>query len=472
MSAKYWTRRISADSSEFSVTPASSSTLVEKPRRRADGHQVHDHHRADRAEEAGERHGGPRGGRQRAAERQHQHRAQRGAGRDAEREGRGERVAQQRLEHHAGRRQRAADQRRGQHARQPRDEEDLRVDVGGPRQRPVEGAREADRACCRPAAPAGTPPAPRRSRRRTTVAMRAAIGLRTPEPIASTAARLIAASGPSARRPDGPRRRETARRPRCRTAPRCGRASAPRPSAPLAMTSPSRRSISVSHTDAARLRSCVESTRPMPRVAMQHAQQLRHLELIARIERRRRLVEQQQLGLLRQRRGDDDALLLAAAERREQPRGELAACRSPPAPRARWRCRPALSTANAAQVRIAAHQHQLEHRVVERGMRLLRHHREAPGDRLPRQPSPAARRRASPGQPMASARRPAASAASSCPIRWGRECRGARRRRRRPRRRAARAGREATRPVPGTRTRGYGRRSTRSPTMPRRPGAG
>ena len=35
MSAKYCTSRISADSSEFSVTPASSSTVVEKPRWRA-----------------------------------------------------------------------------------------------------------------------------------------------------------------------------------------------------------------------------------------------------------------------------------------------------------------------------------------------------------------------------------------------------------------------------------------------------
>ena len=68
-----------------------------------------------------------------------------GAGRDAERVRRGQRVAEQSLEHDAGGGERAADERGRQRARQPRDEEDLRVHVVGERHRSAEHAAELDR---------------------------------------------------------------------------------------------------------------------------------------------------------------------------------------------------------------------------------------------------------------------------------------------------------------------------------------
>ena len=54
-------------------------------------------------------------------------------------------IAQQPLKDDAGRGERGADERARQRARQPRDEEDLRVDVVGKRHRPVERAPQVDR---------------------------------------------------------------------------------------------------------------------------------------------------------------------------------------------------------------------------------------------------------------------------------------------------------------------------------------
>ena len=96
------------------------------------GQQIDHRHGRERAEEARGRDRGPRKRRDGAAHGDGEHRAERRARRDAERERRRQRVAEQRLEDDARRGQRRADQRGGEHARQPRDEEDLRVDVGRP----------------------------------------------------------------------------------------------------------------------------------------------------------------------------------------------------------------------------------------------------------------------------------------------------------------------------------------------------
>ena len=68
-----------------------------------------------------------------------------GAGRDAERERCGQRIPEQRLEDDAGGGEAGADDDGGEHAWKPRDEEDLRVDVVGKRQRRIERAPQADR---------------------------------------------------------------------------------------------------------------------------------------------------------------------------------------------------------------------------------------------------------------------------------------------------------------------------------------
>ena len=106
------------------------------------GQPVDERRRGAGAGQAGERHRRPRSHRREAAEDDDEHRPERRAGRDAQRERRGQRVAQQRLEHHAGDGQRRADQRAREHARQPRDEEDLRVDVVLERNRPIERPAE------------------------------------------------------------------------------------------------------------------------------------------------------------------------------------------------------------------------------------------------------------------------------------------------------------------------------------------
>ena len=101
---------------------------------------------------------------------------ERRARRDAQRERRGQRVPQHRLEDDARGGERRADERAGQHARQPRDEEDLRVDVVGERDRAIEGARQAD----------GRAADERRERRRSTSA-----SAPNPSTVSATRVRIV-----------------------------------------------------------------------------------------------------------------------------------------------------------------------------------------------------------------------------------------------------------------------------------------
>ena len=98
---------------------------------------------SERAGEAGkrrDRHAEPL---QRRREGHGEHGAKRRPGGDAQREGRGERIAEQALEHDAGGSEGRPDQRAGERSRQPRDEEDLRVRIVRDRDRPVERAPQA-----------------------------------------------------------------------------------------------------------------------------------------------------------------------------------------------------------------------------------------------------------------------------------------------------------------------------------------
>ena len=115
-----------------------------EPRCRAYAKRVHDGDRAERAREArdGTAVRPPKPSVQ--LERDRQHRAERGARRDAERERRRERIPEQRLKDDARRRERRTDERAGERPRQPRDEEDLRVDVLGQRDRSIQHAPEVD----------------------------------------------------------------------------------------------------------------------------------------------------------------------------------------------------------------------------------------------------------------------------------------------------------------------------------------
>ncbi len=78
-------------------------------------------------------------------ERERQHGAERGAGRHAERKRRCQRVSKQRLQDDARRGQRRSHEGACEHARQPRDEENLRVGVVCERHRRIEDAPEVDR---------------------------------------------------------------------------------------------------------------------------------------------------------------------------------------------------------------------------------------------------------------------------------------------------------------------------------------
>ena len=239
------------------------------------------------------------------AERDRQHRAQRGARRDAQRERRGQRVAEQRLQHDARRGQRAptsaAASTRGSRATK-------KICASTLSAHGIDGSktRAADRwTCCRASAPArsrpAAPTAPKRADDGRAVAGAGSWSGRRPAP---------------ARRSGGRWRRARARRRRRRRAR--GRASRVSTSAvgPAATTRPWRSSTSVA-ADRRRPGSGRASRRPSSRRASRFSvgEQRRDLELIAQIERRGRLVEQQHVGGLRQRRGDDDALLLAAAQR-------------------------------------------------------------------------------------------------------------------------------------------------------------
>ena len=123
---------------------------------------------------------------------------------------------------------------------------------------------------------------------------------------------------------------------------------------------------------------------------LQIAQQLGQLQLVGEIERDRRLVQKQQPAAggprdLRQRGRDDDALLFPAAER-----AELAVLERQRAGRrqrvARDREIGRALDLERAEVRIAPHQDDFAHAVVEGEVRLLRHDRHAARERPARRP--------------------------------------------------------------------------------------
>ena len=155
-----------------------------------------------------------------------QHRAERGAGRHAERVGRRERVAQQRLEHDAGEREALPDERGREHARQPGDEEDLRVDVV--RERDASGRRRAPRRMRRAADERRQEAAPRAPARRSRRAS-------THEPRADGSATSCGAMGTTVRCPASRvalrrrRRRRTASRMFAAVSISIGRAAARAP---------------------------------------------------------------------------------------------------------------------------------------------------------------------------------------------------------------------------------------------------
>ena len=220
-----------------------------------------------------------------------------------------------------------------------------------------------------------------------------------------------------------------ARPRRRRTAPAPRPASGPRSVGPCASTRPSRSSTSRRHSAAAKFRSCVESTIVTPSVAVQALEQRAALRAGGR------------------RRATPSARRAAAA------RGLCASalamttrCFSPPlsvpndrpsnaavpvassARRAMARSS-GPSSANGAEVRVAAHQHDVEHAEVERRVRLLRHEGDPPrGSGATSRPAGGRRARSTPLR--LEARRRAASAASSCRSRSGRGGRRDRRARR------------------------------------------
>ena len=239
------------------------------------------------------------------------HGAEGRAARDAERVGRGQRIPEERLEHDARRRQRAADQGGHEDARQPRDEENLRVHVVGKRKR-RRRRRVAIEIEVEPTSGAATQgsqqqPAGRKERRRQP----RSDGAHGP------VVRPVRSASRSGGRPgDGAaRRRDAVERPDgVRRQHRLGGALREHPPIPQQHERAAqrrRRSSDRAWTD----------HRHAP-LAVQAQQQVVHVELVPDIQRRRGLVQQQQLGLLREGARDHDALLLAAAERREEPRLE------------------------------------------------------------------------------------------------------------------------------------------------------
>ena len=145
MSAKYCTRRISAEKNEFSVTPASSSTLVENPRCRAAAsrYTIATAARAPAKLAAGT-------AAQLAAARAPPTVRTSIAPSAAPADMPSVKGVASGLRNSAWNTtpddaKRAADQRRGEHARQARDEEDLRVDVCFPGPAEIERAAERDR---------------------------------------------------------------------------------------------------------------------------------------------------------------------------------------------------------------------------------------------------------------------------------------------------------------------------------------
>ena len=111
-------------------------------------------------------------------------------------------------------------------------------------------------------------------------------------------------------------------------------------------------------------------------------QQRRNLQLKPEIERNRRLVEQQDAGRLRQRAGDDHPLFLAAAQRgkpacfeRRRAGGRKRLARDPQVVDS--------FDFEPAEMRVAAHEHNLDRAEIERRVRLLRHHRDQAGQLAP-----------------------------------------------------------------------------------------
>ncbi len=145
-------------------------------------------------------------------------RAQRRAGRDAKRVGRRERVPQQRLKDDARDREAAADQRGREHARQPGDEEDLRVDVVAKGNRPVEDPRQPYRR----AADEGSD---ERDQQRRGAEGGDGDGDSHPEPRSQAAGDGVSPRGQPAPPSDDPPARASTRPRRCRRARGCWCAS-------------------------------------------------------------------------------------------------------------------------------------------------------------------------------------------------------------------------------------------------------
>jgi hypothetical protein len=106
-------------------------------------------------------------------------------------------------------------------------------------------------------------------------------------------------------------------------------------------------------------------------LAAQLAQQRRHFELVAEVERCRRFVEQQHFGTLRQRAGDDHPLPFAAAQRGERAMGQMRRARGLKRFTRDRQVGGALEL-HRAEMRMAPHQDDLERGVVEGGMGVLR----------------------------------------------------------------------------------------------------
>jgi len=111
------------------------------------------------------------------------------------------------------------------------------------------------------------------------------------------------------------------------------------------------------------------------RLADARSDEIEHRDLVVNVEERRRLVEQEDRRALRQRTRDRNALLLAARQRRKRPRAQL-----PRLARAQRLggdgCVVRRLEAEEAEVRRAAHQHDLPRGVRERDLIALRHQRE------------------------------------------------------------------------------------------------
>jgi hypothetical protein len=116
----------------------------------------------------------------------------------------------------------------------------------------------------------------------------------------------------------------------------------------------------------------------------QLAHAIEELDLVAQIEEARRLVEQQDRRLLGEGAREDDSLALARRQLVDRSRGEVQ--RAAALERlARDRQVPRRLEGEPGQVRMSPHEDDLESAEREVEARLLRHDRDATGDRLARQ---------------------------------------------------------------------------------------